>query len=191
MRTSYLAFAPAICVAIVSAAAGQQPPKTPCIFDGFDTNSKLAETLEKRDPVVVTRVEGDWTCGYLVGRKGSGQGWVRSRDIRLVDSDPNPPLTAWSGTWVQAENRIRIQSSNSPGKLAVHGEAYWHGLGENVHLGEFSGDAIPAGNHLHVEDDSCEIDLALMGKYILANDNNSCGGLNVRFWGVWRRAYTR
>jgi hypothetical protein len=168
-------------------AAGQQPPKTPCEFDGFDTNSKLAETLKTGDPVVVNRVEGDWTCGYLVGRKGSGPGWVQSRDIRLVDSDPNPPLTAWTGTWVQGENRIRIQSSKIPGKLALHGEAYWHGFGDNVHSGEFSGDAIPLGNHLHVEDDSCKIDLALMGKYILANDNNSCGGLNVRFWGVWKR----
>jgi hypothetical protein len=172
-----------------SVAAGQTPPRTPCDFDGFDTNSKLAENLKTGDPVVVNRVEGDWTCGYLVGRKGSGQGWVRSRDIRLVDSDPNPPLTAWTGTWVQQENRIRIQNSNIPGKLSLEGEAYWHGFGDNVHSGEFSGEATPTGNKLHFTDgdDSCTIDLALSGKYILANDNNTCGGLNVRFWGVWKR----
>jgi hypothetical protein len=183
VRISFL-----IVAAITSLAAGQQSPKTPCDFDGFDTNSKLAENLKTGDPVVVTRVEGDWTCGYLVGRKGSGQGWVQSRDIRLVDSDTNPPPTAWAGIWVQGENRIRIQTSNASGKLDVEGEAYWHGFGDNVHTGDFSGAASPAGNHLHVEDDSCKIDLALIGKYILANDNNSCGGANVRFWGVWKRA---
>jgi hypothetical protein len=177
-----------IFAAAIASLAGQQPPKTPCIFDGFDTNSKLAETRKTGDPVVVTRVEGDWTCGYLVGRKGSGPGWVRSRDLRSVDSDPNPSLAAWAGTWVQEENRIRIQSSNSAGKLTLHGEAFWHGFGDNVHSGEFSAEATPTGNHLHVEDDSCKIDLAMIGKYVLANDNNICGGLNVRFWGLWHRA---
>ena len=48
-------------------------------------------------------------------------------------------------------------------------------------------EASPGGNHLHLEDDSCKIDLALIGKYILANDNNMCGGMNVRFWSVWKR----
>jgi hypothetical protein len=90
---------------------------------------------------------------------------------------------------VQQENRIRIQNSNIPGKLSLEGEAYWHGFGDNVHSGEFSGEATPTGNKLHFTDgdDSCTIDLALSGKYILANDNNTCGGLNVRFWGVWKR----
>ena len=182
MRIGYSIFA----AAIASLAAGQQSPKTSCEFDGFDTSSKLAETLKTGDPVVVNRIEGDWTCGYLVGRKGSGPGWVRSKEIRLVDSDPNPPLAAWAGTWVQGENRIRISTKTS-GKLDLEGEAYWHGFGDNVHSGEFSAEATPASNHMHVEDDSCHIDLALIGKYILANDNNSCGGANVRFWGVWKR----
>jgi hypothetical protein len=168
-------------------AAEQQPPKAPCDFDGFDTNSKLAEAIKTGDPVVVNRVEGEWTCGYLLARKGSAQGWVRSREIRLVTFDPNPPLNAWAGTWVQGENRIRIQTSNTSGRLDLQGEAYWHGFGDNVHSGDFAGRASPAGNHLHVEDDSCAIDLALFGKYILSNDNNSCGGANVRFWGVWKR----
>jgi hypothetical protein len=173
-------------LATLSIAAGQ-PPKAPCIFDGFDTSSKLAVTLKTGYPVVVSRVEGEWTCGYLVTRKGASQGWVRSKDIRWLTFDPNPPLAAWIGTWTQGENRIKIQPSKTPGKLALEGEAYWHGFGNNVHDGEFSADASPAGNHLHVEDDPCKIDLALWGKYILVNDNNMCGGMNVRFWGVWKR----
>jgi hypothetical protein len=175
-------------MALSVAVAQQQHPASPCDFDGFDTNSKLAETIKTGDPVVVNRVEGDWTCGYLITRKGASQGWVRSKDIRLLDVDPNPALAAWIGTWTQGDGRIRIRSSNAPGKLALEGEAYWHGFGDNVHSGEFSAETNPAGNHLHVEDDACHIDLVLIGKYILANDNNSCGGANVRFWGVWKRA---
>ena len=181
-------FAIALLAGLSTAAAGQQPPKTPCIFDGFDTNAKLAETIKTGDPVVVSRVEGDWTCGYLTSRKGAAQGWVRSKDLRPLTFDPNPPLTPWLGTWVQDENQIRIQSSKTPGKLDLEGEAYWHGRGDNVHSGAFSGEATPTGNHLHVEDDSCKLDLALIGKYLLANDNNMCGGVNVRFWGVWKHS---
>jgi len=183
-------------------AFGQPPRKPACDFDGFDTNSKLAEVktattgyyqsipmkLKPGDTVVVNRVDGDWTCGYLTARRGAAQGWIRSADIRPVNFDQNPPLSAWVGNWSQAENRIRIQPSKTSGKLDLEGEAYWHGIGDNVHTGEFSSEAAPAGSKLHVEDDPCRIDLALIGKYILANDNNMCGGMNVRFWGVWKHA---
>jgi hypothetical protein len=211
LSTSRLPLAATILAATISLAAGQVLPSSSCDFDGFDTNSKLAEVstvttayyscmagkkclplrLKPGDPVVVGRIEGDWNCGYLTGRKGSAQGWVRFADIRLVDHDPNPPPAAWAGTWVQGENRIRIRNSKTPGQLSLAGEAYWHGLGDNVHTGEFAGEARPAGNLLHFADgpaDSCTIDLALIGKFILANDNNSCGGMNVRFWGIWKRA---
>jgi hypothetical protein len=204
--------ATALWVATISVAAGQQLPTSPCDFNGFDTNSKLAEvaapkstiayyacaagkkclsmTLRPADPIVVNKVEGDWTCGYLVARKGSAQGWVRSADIRLIALESNPPLNAWIGTWIQDENHIRIQSSKVPGRLALDGEAYWYGSNHNGHVGEISGEAVPEGNKLHFVDDSdiCTVDLALIGKYMIANDNNMCGGVNVRFWGIWKRA---
>jgi len=177
----------ALWIATLSVAVGQQLPTSPCDFDGFDINSKLAETIKTGDPVVVSHVEGDWTCGYLVTRKGSAQSWFRSRDLRLLYVDPKPAPAAWIGTWAQGDNRIRIKSSGTAGKLSLAGEAYWHGFGDNVHSGEFSSEASPVGNHLHLEDDACKIDLALIGRYLLANDNNMCGGMNVRFWSVWKR----
>ena len=39
-----------------------------------------------------------------------------------------------------------------------------------------------------MSDDIARELVALIGKYILANDNNMCGGMNVRFWGIWKRA---
>jgi hypothetical protein len=191
--------------------AGPQPPASACDFDGFDVNARLAEvsrpstgyygcaagrkcipmTLAPGDTVVIARPEGDWTCGYLTGRKGAAQGWVRSQDLQGVQADPNPPQNAWTGTWVQDKNRITIESSKNPGKLALDGEAYWRGGRDNVHEGSISGEVTPAGNHAHYDEgspESCSVDLALLGNYLLTNDNNKCGGLNVRFWGVWRRA---
>ena len=213
MRAKSLLSATAIWVTAISAVAGQDRPSTACGFDGFGTNPRLAEvattrstkgyygcssgndclatTLAPGDPVLVYRVEGDWTCGYLSQHNGAGPGWVRSKDIRPVNFDPTPEVNAWFGSWANGKDRIRIQPSKSPGKLDLQGEATWHGVGGVVHTGDFAGEAAPAGNQLHfVEEaaDSCTVDLTLIGKYLVGNDNAMCGGMNVRFWGIWKRA---
>jgi hypothetical protein len=102
------------------------------------------------------------------------------------------PLSAWIGQWRQDESHISIVASKTPGKLALDGEAYWFGSNHNEHSGNISGEASPVGNQLHYSDgegDFCKVEFALWGKYLLANDNNMCGGMNVRFWGVWKRAH--
>jgi len=193
-------------------AVGQQPPASACDFDGFDMNAKLAEvskpttayynctgkkclsmSLKASDSVVISRSEGDWTCGYLSSNKGSAQGWVRSQDIRVTQAERNPSLGAWIGTWAQGENRITLEHTKAPGALSLDGQAFWHGGRDNVHEGSIAGEVSPTGNRVHYEEgsvESCTVDLALIGNYILANDNNRCGGMNVRFWGVWRRPRT-
>ena len=144
--------------------------------------------LRPADPVVINRAEDAWTCGYLVARDGAAPGWIRSGDFRPIPSDPNPPLNAFVGTWLQDQNRIRIRASKTAGSLELTGSATWHGRAGSVNTGEFSSVAAPQGNQLHIEDDACKIDLALSGRFLLADDNNMCGGLNVRFWGIWKRA---
>ena len=196
------------CAAVASA---QQPPSSPCEFSGFDVSARLAEVakpttayyacgagkkcltmqLRPSDTVVISRSEGEWTCGYATTSRGAAQGWVRSQDIRAVTADPNPPLTAWLGDWVQGENRIAIKRSRDPAQLSLDGQAYWRGSRDNVHDGSIAGEAAPQGNRLHYAEaspDSCTVDFALIGNYLLASDNNKCGGMNVRFWGVWQRS---
>jgi hypothetical protein len=213
MRIGTLPSAAAILVSAVSWCAAQDRPKTLCSFDGFSANPILAEIatakttvgysgcssgqnclstkLAPGDPVVVFQVEGDWTCGYLSQAKGAGPGWVRSSDIRPVTFDAAPPLDAWVGTWSNGDDRNRIQTTKAPGKLELQGEAVWHGRTKDaVHTGDFAGEVAPVGNHLHFVEsdaDSCTVDLTLIGKYLVANDNNRCGGENVRFWGIWKR----
>jgi hypothetical protein len=197
-------------VICIAAAAQERPPKL-CSFDGFSADGKLAQVTRSTvgyfgcasakdclptkmvagDAVTPYHTDGDWTCAYLHQRDGAGPGWVKSRDIREILADPAPPLDAWFGTWANWDDRIRIAASNPAGKLHLTGTAEWHGRGDVVHTGGFAGEAAPAGNHLHfVEDgaDSCTIDLTLIGNYLVANDNQRCGGQNVRFWGIWKRA---
>jgi hypothetical protein len=175
----------AIGILTISAARGQDHPRTPCTFYGFSADPKLAEVAG--DPMLVFREEGDWTCGYLSNRAGSSPGWVRSGDLRKIESDPSPPLRAWFGTWTYGEERIAIQASRTQGMLALSGKAAWHGLGDIVHYGQFTGEAAPRGSHLHFMDGGCTVDLTLIGKYVVATDNQMCGGANVRFLGIMIR----
>lgn len=200
-----------VSVAFCLVAAAQERPQKACSFEGFSADEKLAEVIRATtgyygcesakdclpaklaagDVVRPYHVEGDWTCAYVQQRDGAGPGWVKSADLRPIPADPVPPLDAWFGTWANGRGRIRIGPSTALGKLHLSGDAEWHGQGDVVHTGDFEGDASPQGNHLHFGEagpESCVIDLTLIGRYMVANDNNRCGGMNVRFWGIWKRS---
>ena len=79
----------------------------------------------------------------------------------------------------------------SPGSgdtLRIEGHAWWLGARGVSHSGSIKALAVPSSNRLHFVEMTCVLDLALVGKYIVAEDNQQCGGANVRFWGIWRRS---
>jgi hypothetical protein len=167
----------ALSIVICFTAAGQDRPQKGCSFEGFSADAKLAEVtratvgyfgcgsakdclpakLAAGDTVAPYHADGDWTCAYLQEHDGAGPGWVKSRDIREVPTDPAPPLDAWLGTWSNGRGRIRIEASKPAGKLHLAGDA-----------------------------ESCTVELTLIGKYLVANDINRCGGMNVGQ--LWRLA---
>jgi hypothetical protein len=165
----------------------QAPPKSQCAFDGFEKPGQLAEVIATKNAngsFLIYRVEGDWSCGYLTERKGAGPQWILTKNLRVVSADPKPKLEAWAGTWVGGEDTVEIHAQN--GKLKAKGDGVW-GSGASTHTGAFEGEAVPDGNHVRITDDDCRVDMTLIGNYIVASDNMQCGGLNVRFQGVWKR----
>jgi len=143
-----------------------------------------------RTPVLIYRQLGEWTCGYFSGRNGAGPAWIRGDALRVVPYDARPPLNAWVGTWTGGEDHILIRAGSMPGTLHLVGNAEWHGKGDDAHFGDTEGHASPVGNHLHFVQNgpnSCTIDMTLLNRYILANDNGLCGALNARFQGIWKR----
>ena len=100
-----------------------------------------------------------------------------------------PPLARWLGAWEYAGQSLDIRRGAKPGTLAVSGQAFWRGVGDNVHVGEVEFEAAPAGNVLRLEEneDLCSVTLRLVGDLLVVSDNLKCGGLNVTFNGVYRR----
>lgn len=150
----------------------------------------LRAPARRGTPVLIYRVQGDWTCGFFTSRHGAGPAWIRSTDVRILPYALRPPLTSWEGLWAGGEERVRIGPAPEPGRLHLEGHGEWHGANDNVHFGDFRGEATPEGNRVHFVEhgpNSCTIDLTLLGRYILASDNQMCGGMNVRFQGIWKR----
>jgi hypothetical protein len=200
----------------VRVSSAQTRPTEACKFagDGFATslnqNVQIAEVrgrfrtqLEECDspkgcigapvaqgtPVQIYRREGAWTCGYVSGRDGAGPAWIRTDALSIVHYSDHPSLSAWTGRWAGDEDHVSIRLADMPGALHLAGSAVWHG-GYTSHLGDTKGMATPIANHLHFVEGgpgSCSIDLTLLNRYILAEDNQACGGLNARFQGIWKR----
>jgi hypothetical protein len=156
-----------------------------------------------KQPVEVMFVRGDWTCVYVPDVRGLAVEWVQSARLSPLVPNPGPPLTAWLGTWWllganrgQGSNRLVIGKAAMADTLRVHGNAYWYGPLVNgrpvTHLGGVDGEAKPEGNHLRIVDNpgspaSCEVAMRLIGQYLIVADNSRCGGMNVRFSGLWQK----
>jgi hypothetical protein len=204
----------------ILAVTAQTHPTDACPFGDFDNNRQhnpqIAEVATKTSattwmacdspkgcislrvdpgsPVVIYTTEGPWTCGYSADRHGAGPAWFRSSELRLVIYELNPPISAWNGTWTGGEDRVVIAPAKDGNALHLKGNATWHGANGVEHFGHAEGNATPTGNHLHLVEggpDSCTIDLALVGNFILASDNELCGGINARFQGFWKRTPSR
>lgn len=143
------------------------------------------------DELLVSRAYGEWLCSWYQPARGRETvGWIRARQLSLTEPDANPPLAAWLGSWDYYDNSLRLARGGRTGALRVAGDATWVGATPgNVHVGEVSGEAAPSGNLLRLGEDpeDCLVTLRLVGPYLVAHDNNRCGGLNVTFTGVYRK----
>src|SRR5687768_11125520 len=141
------------------------------------------------DEVVVSRAFGDWRCAWYQPARGPETvGWLAADRLSVAERTAAPAPARWLGAWGFYDNLLRLTRAKKAGALRVEGSATWKGAGAgNVHVGEVSGEAAPAGNVLRIVSDDCHVSLRLVGSYLIASDNKQCGGLNVTFDGVYRR----
>jgi hypothetical protein len=101
----------------------------------------------------------------------------------------------WLGAWRMGDDSITLSPKGD--KLSARGEAYWPSANPSLkerpggpNTGEMSGVAAPKGNQVVFVDDEdeCHVSLTLLPPFLLAHDNERCGGMNVRFDGVYSRA---
>ncbi len=58
-------------------------------------------------------------------------------------------------------------------------------------MGQVEAQATPRGSQVDFIEDSCTVHAQLLGDVLVVSDNSECGGMNVRFDGVYRRTGAR
>lgn len=145
------------------------------------------------DTAIVSRTYGDFACVWFEPKKGAETvGWIKTDKLKIYEPNQNPQFNQWFGKWNAASSSIRIKSDpTQKTALSVNGEATW-GAGNNVHVGEVDASAAPAKNILSVKEKyGCAVVLRLVGEFLVVSDNFGCGGVNVTFSGVYKKALSR
>lgn len=152
------------------------------------------------DRVVVFARAGTRSC-VAFARTRETTGWVDSDRLQRDEAASHPPLSAWKGDWHDGDDHIHFDPA-AEGRLRIDADAYYPSKhpGPNApanwpHFGEMAGLATVSGDRADYRDGQGEYDcratFRLLGEYLLVNDDEHCGGQNVRFRGVYRRRQPR
>jgi hypothetical protein len=159
--------------------------------------------LSTGDRVIVTSgMDDEFSCVVRIGPDFQPQaGTVLSRFLR-PDADAQGD---WAGDWqAGSEQSIAITSADSG--YEVSGEASY-GMSDpqrvangGVNFGDFGAAIKPKGSAVafvaaydgttlpyDTDSDECAVKLWLLGEFLVALDNNGCGGANVSFTGFYGR----
>ncbi|UVO54197.1 hypothetical protein [Sphingomonas sp. SUN039] len=158
------------------------------------------------DEVIVKHLAATRACAVFLSPKGRDTaGWLPRAALSVAPA-ATVPLSAWVGEWGQIEASITIKAL-SGGRLKISGEATYGALDPQrvkigaIHTGEIAAVAKPEANGLSfaMGDDAtlpyrsaglydCAVKMQRVGRWLLVDDNNNCGGMNVAFRGIYERA---
>lgn len=199
----------------VSAAKVSGGTKTHFIKSEMDEKACPADTKACRrkaflvpgNGIVVSARTGDFVCATYVNGKGiETSGWLPKAAVTVEPPSADVPSgTLWPGNWEREEASIEIKVAK--GKLAVSGQASWGAKDPDrvkrgaVNSGEISAVTAPDGDRLSFamgydsktlpvdtkEETICKVWMQRVGDYLLVDDDNACGGMNVSFRGAYAR----
>ena len=157
------------------------------------------------DQVVVSRVDGDKGCAeYLNPAKGpyndETAGWLPLARLALKSPAPN-----WVGRWGDSETKIiakpqkdkiridattdlQLGSGDEGGEFAavIDGTQPLAKFGYEPDYDGHAGKLLPYQDK--VGPGICQVKMNQLGRYLVVGDNHMCGGINVSFSRVYRRA---
>ena len=171
-------------------------PRTYFLKDSEEIAACPADTKQCREGYVVpgqevltSKVMGKFVCAYFPNKSGGTAGWIAADQLAPSTMLASPASAAWIGKWTDATDEIDIDAAGK----AIHasGTATWDGGHGNVNEGSFDASATPAQARASFVDGECTVSTVLVERYLVVTDNTNCGGMNVRFDGVYQRKAAR
>jgi hypothetical protein len=172
-----------------------------------DKSCETKSYVVRGDELLVLPPAGDYVCATYKSPSGKETaGWLPKGSVATIDA-PATDIDRWAGLW-RAHEEAKIKLAPKPGgRLEVSGDATYGALDPGrvrrgaVNIGELTGVYAPKNGILGVgenydgsgpprdgADNGCEARLRLLGRYLIADDNLQCGGMNVSFKGIYVRA---
>jgi len=165
------------------------PKDKPC-------GSRQKAYLVSGDAVFAGPPNRGFRCAYYGRPNGKiVAGFIPDDNLKPMTEDPSMSIDFVIGTWNYENDSIGIKAA-AAGQVSGDGQATYQ-TAETVNEGSFSAQApLAAGQKELVfkegnDESSCVVKLHRRGPYLIASDNNYCGGLNVRFDGIYTKAKTK
>ncbi len=142
-------------------------------------------------------------CATFVNKSGKEtSGWLPAGSLTQFKAAGNDDK-AWLGAWRRTEATIKI-TRGKRGGLEIEGDATFGAsdprrvASGGVNMGDFGGPARRQGDVVLVAGDDipnfeaapkdrCAVQMRRVGPYLVVEDNQGCGGMNVSFTGVYVR----
>jgi hypothetical protein len=165
------------------------PKEKPC-------GSRQKAYLVSGDVVFAGPTNRGFRCAYYGRSNGKiVAGFILIENLKPLVEDTSMSSDFVIGTWNYESDSIKIEAA-AAGKVSADGQASYQ-TAETVNEGSLSAQApLAAGQKELVfkegdDESSCVVKLHRRGPYLVASDNNNCGGLNVSFSGIYTRAKTK
>jgi hypothetical protein len=149
--------------------------------------------LVSGDVVFAGPVNLGFRCAYYGTPKGKiVAGFIPIENLHAMAESNGLSTDFVIGTWKYESNSIEIKAAGAS-RVSGDGEAYYQ-TAETVNEGAFSAEATLAPGQGELvfkegnDETSCVVTLHRRGPYLVASDNGNCGGLNVRFNGIYTKA---
>jgi hypothetical protein len=144
------------------------------------------------DEVLVGKTTADWACVWYQGREHESVSWVPRKNVVMRPAPPLHPVRDWVGVWSYGSGAIHISPSDVGDNLQISSKLRWEGgvSPEGERRGNYGGMQAALnvqGPKATGSYGDCQVALTRIGKYLVADDNGACGGMNVRHTGVYFR----
>jgi hypothetical protein len=141
-----------------------------------------------------------FVCSTYIGKTGrETDGWLPAASVQPIVPVPAPD---WFGKWkrdISASIEIKRKSASVAN---VDGDASWQGQSGVPNVGDISATIDPRQTvqgfgtasdeqtqtaYGKGDPQACAVIFKQLGPYLFASDNNTCGGMNVTFSGIYTR----
>jgi hypothetical protein len=168
---------------------------------------RLKAYLVPGDEVLVDAADGPYVCAVFKSQGGTEtRGWLPRAALQIAPAEP-APARQWDGKW-ERDREAQIVIKSRQDEVEVSGHALL-GSGDRqrvrrgaVRTGELDGKGRPRGQTLAIGYDPdrsgfppakdevrdiCAAKLELYGRYLVVEDDGTCGGDGANFTGIYVR----